>query len=156
MKVLLQRVSRASVSIEGVKVGEIGPGLVALVGIAQGDAEKQAQHLAEKMLHLRLFPDEQGKFDLSILDIQGEILIISQFTLLGDTKKGRRPDFTQAAPPWEAEPLWERLVALVRQSGLKVESGRFGQHMLVEIWNDGPVTLMLESQSSTRQLTPSP
>lgn len=147
MKVLLQRVSRASVSIGGAKVGEIGPGLVALVGIARGDSEKGARYLAEKMVNLRIFPDEQGKFDLSVQDIRGEVLIISQFTLLGETRKGRRPDFTEAEIPSEAEPLFQRFIELVRATGLKVETGRFQQHMLVEIWNDGPVTLMLESKS---------
>lgn len=149
MKVLLQRVSRASVSVNREKVGEIGPGLVALVGVARGDSEKEAQYLVEKMVNLRLFPDAQGRFDLSVRDIRGEILIISQFTLLGQTRKGRRPDFTEGAPPSEAEPLFERFIELVRASGLKVETGRFREHMLVEIWNDGPVTLMLDSKEKS-------
>jgi D-tyrosyl-tRNA(Tyr) deacylase len=148
MKVLLQRVSRASVSVDQAKVGEIGPGLVLLVGIARGDSEKDAQYLVDKILHLRIFPDERGRFDLSVQDIGGSLLVISQFTLLADTRKGRRPDFTAAAPPEEAERLFNQFVELLRRSGLTVALGRFQQHMLVEIWNDGPVTLLIDSRKS--------
>ena len=146
MKVLLQRVSQASVSIGGEVVGRIGKGLVVLVGIALGDTEKDAQYLAQKTVNLRLFPDEGDKLDLSALDINGELLLVSQFTLLADTRKGRRPSFTGAAPPVEAEKLFERYVEYSRATGLKVETGRFQQTMLVEIHNDGPVTILLDSR----------
>lgn len=127
-------------------VGRIGRGLVIFVGIARGDSEEDARHLAERVVNLRLFSDPQGKFNLSALDTGAELLAVSQFTLLADTRKGRRPSFTEAAPPDEAEPLFRRFVAELGRSGLKVETGRFQQHMLVEIHNDGPVTLWLDSR----------
>ncbi len=145
MKALLQRVVRASVSVEGQTVGTIGPGLVALVGVAGGDTEKDAQDLAEKIAGLRIFNDAAGKFNLSIQDVQGQVLAISQFTLLADTLKGRRPSFLEAAPPEIAEGLFERFVAGLRNLGLDVQTGRFQTHMLVEIFNDGPVTILLDS-----------
>ncbi len=145
MKALLQRVVRASVSVEGQTVGTIGPGLVALVGVAGGDTEKDAQYLAEKIAGLRIFNDAAGKFNLSIQDVQGQVLAISQFTLLADTLKGRRPSFLEAAPPEIAEGLFERFVAGLRNLGLDVQTGRFQTHMLVEIFNDGPVTILLDS-----------
>ena len=147
MKALLQRVTRASVTVEGDKVSEIGRGLVALVGVAQGDSEKDARYLADKTVNLRIFSDEAGKFNLSLLDIRGELLAVSQFTLLADTRKGRRPSFTQAAPPGEAEALFDSFVEIARATGLKVSTGRFQQHMLVEIHNDGPVTVLLDSKA---------
>ena len=146
MKALLQRVTGASVTIGGETVGKIGPGLVVFVGVANGDGGKEAQYLVQKTIGLRIFADAAGKFNLSILDIKGELLIVSQFTLLADARKGRRPSFTDAAPPAEAETLFERFVAEARASGLKVETGRFQQHMQVEIHNDGPVTIMLDSR----------
>ena len=146
MKALLQRVSQASVSVNGETVGSIGPGLVVLVGVASEDTVKDVLYLAEKTINLRIFADDTGKFNLSILDIRGELLLVSQFTLLADTRKGRRPSFTSAAPPPQAEALFERFVAEVRRSGLKVETGRFQQHMLVRIENDGPVTILLDSR----------
>jgi D-aminoacyl-tRNA deacylase len=146
MKALVQRVTGASVSIDGQVVGEIGSGLVVLVGVADGDSEKEASYLAEKIVGLRIFSDADGKFNLSALDIKGELLLVSQFTLLADTRKGRRPSFTSAAPPDRAKSLFEHFVALVKNSGLKVETGRFQEHMLVEIHNDGPVTIMLDSR----------
>ena len=146
MKVLLQRVNGASVSIVGEVVGRIGRGLVILVGVASGDTEKDAQYLAQKSVSLRIFPDEAGRFNLSALDIKGELLAVSQFTLLADTKKGRRPSFIEAAPPDQAEELFERFVEESRASGLKVETGRFQQYMQVEIHNDGPVTILLDSR----------
>lgn len=146
MKVLLQRVSQASVSIGGERVAQIGQGLVALVGIAKGDGEDDARYLAGKTANLRLFPDWEGKLNLSVLDIKGEVLIVSQFTLLADTRKGRRPSFIQAALPDEAEALFQRFVEMVQDSGLKVETGCFQQHMLVEIHNQGPVTIFLDSK----------
>jgi len=146
VKALLQRVTGASVSVVGELVGRIGLGLVVLVGVARGDTEKDAQFLAQKTVNLRIFTDEVGKFNLSALDIKGELLVVSQFTLMADTRKGRRPSFVEAAPPEMAEELFEQFVAQVRASGLKVETGRFQQYMQVEIHNDGPVTIMLDSR----------
>ena len=145
MKAVVQRVTQASVSIGGEKVAQIGKGLVVLIGVAKGDSEKDAQYLVEKIANLRIFPDEQGKFNLCALDIGGELLIVSQFTLLASTKKGRRPSFTEAALPQEAEALYKRFVEIAQNTGLKVETGRFQEHMLVEIHNDGPVTILLDS-----------
>ncbi len=146
MKALLQRVSRASVSVVGETVGQIGRGLVVLVGIASSDTEKDADYLALKTVELRIFPDEAGKFNLSALDTKGEVLAVSQFTLLADTRKGRRPGFTDAAPPAQAERLFNYFVERLRATGLKVETGRFQKHMEVEIHNDGPVTIILDSR----------
>ena len=146
MKALLQRVSEASVSVGGEVVGRIGQGLVVFVGVARGDTEKDAQYLAQKIVNLRLFSDEGGKFNLSALDIKGELLVVSQFTLLADTRKGRRPDFIEAAPPDQAKELFEQFVEQAQATGLKVETGRFQQYMQVEIHNDGPVTILLNSR----------
>jgi D-tyrosyl-tRNA(Tyr) deacylase len=145
LKALIQRVSRASVSVGGEVVGSIGRGLVVLVGVAADDTEKDAQLLVQKMVNLRLFAHEDDKLDLSVLEIEGEILIISQFTLVADTRKGRRPSFTSAAPPARARELFDRFVDCARATGLKVETGRFQQYMQVEIHNDGPVTILLDS-----------
>jgi len=147
MKVLLQRVSQASVSVDGEVVGRTGLGLVGLVGVAQGDSEEDARYLVEKTVNLRIFPDEAGKFNRSLVDVGGELLLVSQFTLIADTRKGRRPSFTEAAGPVEAEALFNGFVDLARATGLKVETGRFQQHMLVEIHNDGPVTILLDSRA---------
>ena len=146
MKVLLQRVTGASVSVAGEVVGKIGRGLVVFVGVANGDIEKDAQYLAQKTVNLRIFSDEAGRFNLSALDIKGELLAVSQFTLLADTRKGRRPSFIEAAPPAQAEELFELFVEQTRTTGLKVQTGRFQQHMQVEIHNDGPVTILLDSR----------
>ena len=146
MKVLLQRVTRASVSIAGEVVGKINQGLVVFVGIVSSDTEKDAQYLAQKTANLRIFADDEGRFNLSALDIKGELLLVSQFTLLADTRKGRRPSFVEAAPPAQAEGLFERFVKETRATGLKVETGRFQQYMQVEIHNDGPVTILLDSR----------
>jgi D-tyrosyl-tRNA(Tyr) deacylase len=146
VKVLLQRVSAASVSVAGDLVGRIGRGLVVLVGIASGDTEKDAHYLAQKTASLRIFADDEGKFNLSALDIEGQLLVVSQFTLLADTRKGRRPSFIEAAPPALAQELFSRFVTALRTTGLKVETGRFQQYMQVEIHNDGPVTIMLDSR----------
>ena len=146
MKALLQRVNYASVSVAGAEVGRIGKGLVVLLGIAEGDAEKDAQYLVNKITNLRIFADSEQKFNLSALDIKGELLFISQFTLLADARKGRRPSFESAARPEAAEKLFSYAVGLAKESGLKVATGRFQQHMMVEIHNDGPVTLMLDSR----------
>ena len=147
MKALVQRVSRASVSVNERIVGKIGPGLVVFLGVAQGDSKEDATYLANKVANLRVFADESSHFSLSALDTRGDILIVSQFTLLGDTRKGRRPDFTAAASPDLAKRLYEFFVEQVRSTGLKVETGLFQEHMLVEIHNDGPVTISLESKS---------
>jgi len=146
LKALLQRVTRASVSVGGEVVGRIGPGLVAFIGIAQADTDRDVDYLADKIVDLRIFADQAGKFNLSALETEGKLLLVSQFTLLGDARKGRRPSFTGAAPPDEAEALFGLLVDRVRGRGLKVETGRFQQHMLVEIHNDGPVTIGLDSK----------
>jgi len=146
VKALLQRVSAASVSVAGEVVGRIGRGVVVLVGVASGDTEKDARYLAQRTVNLRIFSDESGKFNLSALDIGGELLVVSQFTLLADTRKGRRPSFTDAAPPAQAEELFEFFVSEARATGLRVETGRFQQYMQVEIHNDGPVTILLDSR----------
>ncbi|MCL0074029.1 D-aminoacyl-tRNA deacylase [Dehalococcoidia bacterium] len=146
MKALLQRVSRASVSVDGQIVGRVGPGLVVFVAAEIGDSETDARYLAEKTAGLRIFSDETSKFNLSALDTRGEILVVSQFTLLADTRKGRRPSFTEAAPPDKAESLIESFVHFLRSTGLRVETGQFQKHMLVEILNDGPVTIPLTSK----------
>jgi D-aminoacyl-tRNA deacylase len=146
MKALLQRVTRASVTVEGEITGSIKEGLVILAGIANNDTVKDAQYLAQKAAGLRIFSDSEGKFNLSCLDVKGEMLVVSQFTLLADARKGRRPSFTDAAPPALAEELFNQFVAELRATGLKVETGRFQTHMLVEIHNDGPVTILLDSK----------
>ena len=146
MKALLQRVSQASVTVDGKEVGRIGQGLVVLLGVATGDTEKDAQYLVPKIVNLRIFTDEQGKFNLSALDVKGDLLFVSQFTLLADARKGRRPSFVDAAPPEKAEALFNYALGLAQESGLKVATGRFQQHMQVEIHNDGPVTVMLDSR----------
>jgi D-tyrosyl-tRNA(Tyr) deacylase len=146
VKALLQRVSKASVSVADEVVGQIGQGLVVFLGISRGDAEQDTRYLAEKTVGLRIFPDSEGRFNLSALDTGADLLVVSQFTLLADTRKGKRPSFTQAAPPQEAEALFEKFLSYLRSSGLRVESGMFQQHMLVKIHNDGPVTIMLDSK----------
>jgi D-tyrosyl-tRNA(Tyr) deacylase len=147
MKVLVQRVSQASVTVAGEVVGRIGPGLVGLVGVAQGDTDEDARYLVDKTVNLRIFPDEAGKFNRSLADAGGGLLLVSQFTLISDTRKGRRPSFIDAAGPGEAEALFNRLVDLARATGLTVQTGRFQAHMLVEIHNDGPVTILLDSRA---------
>jgi len=146
VKALLQRVSRASVSVAGEEVGRIARGLVVFLGVAEGDSEKDAQYLIQKIVNLRIFADEAEKFNLSALDVGGELLLVSQFTLMADTRKGRRPSFIEAAPPEQAEQLFDYFVGLARESGLKIATGRFQQYMQVEIHNDGPVTIMLDSR----------
>ena len=145
MKVLVQRVSHASVHVDGQLHGQIGPGLVLLVGFGPDDSEQSLRFCAEKCAHLRIFADDQGKMNRSVLDIGGGVLAISQFTLYGDCRKGRRPSFVQAAPPLVAERLYERFLDLLAEQGLPPQRGVFGAYMQVEIHNDGPVTLMVES-----------
>lgn len=142
----MQRVSRASVSVDGEVVGRIDRGLVVLVGVASGDTQADAQNLARKTANLRIFPDSAGKFNLSALDITGELLVVSQFTLLADTRRGRRPSFTDAAKPDEAAGLFQEFVTAAKATCLRVATGRFQEHMALEIHNDGPVTIMLESK----------
>ena len=144
MRALVQRVSRASVKVHGQTISEIGEGLLILVGVAHKDGEEQVKFLAEKVANLRIFEDEQGKTNLSILDVKGEAIVVSQFTLYADSRKGRRPSFTDAALPEVAEPLVNRFIELLRGHGLPTQTGQFGAHMLVEIHNDGPVTIWLE------------
>jgi len=145
MRALLQRVIRSSVTVEDKVVGDIARGLVVLLGVADEDCENDAGYLADKIANLRIFSDDQSKFNLSTLNVHGELLVISQFTLLADTRKGRRPSFTSAAPPQKAETLYNYFIMRLKQTGLKVETGEFGAHMVVEILNDGPVTIMLDS-----------
>ena len=149
MKVLLQRVTAASVSVAGEEVGRIGPGLVVFVGVAVGDTERDVRYLVQKTLELRIFEDADGKLNLSALDTKGELLIVSQFTLLADTRRGRRPSFSGAAPPAEAEVLFGQFVEQALASGLKVATGRFQQYMQVEIHNDGPATVLLDSREKS-------
>jgi len=144
MKALVQRVGSASVSVDNRIVSQIGPGLVIFLGIARDDTEEDASYLANKVVNLRVFASETGELDLSALEIGGGILIVSQFTLLADLRKGRRPSFTEAAPPDRAKELYEFFISQVRCAGLEVATGVFQEHMLVEIHNDGPVTLLLE------------
>ncbi len=144
MRALLQRVSKASVTVDGQAVSQIGNGLLILLGIGHGDGEEQAAFLAEKTANLRIFEDEQGKSNLSVLDIGGEAIVVSQFTLYADARKGRRPSFTDAALPEVAEPLVERFVELLRGHGVPTQTGKFRAHMEVEIHNNGPVTVWLE------------
>ena len=150
MKALVQRVSQASVTVDGEVVGKIGSGLVVLIGVAAEDTEKDVSYLVDRVAQLRIFSDDAGKFNISALETGGEMLLISQFTLLADTRKGRRPSFTEAAPPQQAESLFNLFVERMRSTGLKVETGRFQAHMLVEIHNDGPVTIMLDSKEKLR------
>lgn len=145
MKALLQRTTGATVSVEGEVVGQIGEGLVVLLGVAHSDTEKDAEYLAQKIVNLRIFPGEKGELDRSALDDKLEVLVVSQFTLYGDCKKGRRPDFIEAAKPEQAEKLYKFFVQQILDSGLTVATGRFQAMMQVELINDGPVTLMLES-----------
>jgi D-tyrosyl-tRNA(Tyr) deacylase len=144
MRLLIQRVSQASVTVNEQTISSIGKGLLILLGIGHNDGEEQAQFLAEKTANLRIFEDEQGKTNLSILDVKGEAIVVSQFTLYADTRKGRRPSFIDAALPDVAEPLVNRFVELLRRYGVPTQTGQFGAHMQVEIHNDGPVTIWLE------------
>ncbi len=144
MRALLQRVSKASVTVDEQTISSIGKGLLILLGVGHGDGEEQAKFLAEKIANLRIFEDEQGKTNLSILDVKGEAIVVSQFTLYADTRKGRRPSFIDAALPDVAEPLVNRFVDLLRSFGVPTQTGKFGAHMEVEIHNNGPVTIWLE------------
>jgi D-tyrosyl-tRNA(Tyr) deacylase len=153
MKALLQRVTSAQVSVEGETVGKIGYGLVVFIGVANEDTAEDIQYLSRKIVELRIFDDTDGKFNLSAVDVKGELLLVSQFTLLAATRKGRRPGFTDAAPPEIAETLFNQFVEQTKTSGLKVETGRFQTHMLVEINNDGPVTIFIDSKERLNSRT---
>ena len=144
MRALIQRVSHSRVTVQGRTVARTGPGLVILLGIAPQDSESQAGFLVEKIINLRIFEDENGKINRSLLDVNGEAVVVSQFTLYADTRKGRRPSFTQAAPPETALPLVDFFAESMRQKGVPTQTGEFGAHMLVEIANDGPVTIWIE------------
>jgi D-tyrosyl-tRNA(Tyr) deacylase len=148
MRALIQRVLSGKVSVEGQSVASIGHGLVVLLGVGDGDGAAQAHALAEKTASLRIFADGDGKFNLSLLDVGGEALVVSQFTLYGDARKGRRPSFTRAARPEVAAPLVQVFASRLEALGIRTQSGVFGAHMLVEIHNDGPVTLWLEDEAS--------
>jgi len=150
MRVIVQRVSRASVSVEGETVASIGRGLLLLVGAAEGDVEEEALRLAVKCAELRIFSDAEGKFNLSLLDAGGEALVVSQFTLLADTRRGRRPSFVGAAPPEVAEPLVEAFARAMREAGVPTQTGRFGAKMTVKLVNEGPVTIVLDSADFER------
>ena len=147
MRFVIQRVTRASVRIDGKLVAEIGTGLLVLVGIAPGDSPAQADYMAGKLVNLRIFPDREGRMNRSALDANASLLLVSQFTLYGDCRKGRRPSFDGAAPPEMARELYEYVVARVREHGLVTETGVFQADMAVELVNDGPVTLLLDSQN---------
>jgi len=146
MKAVLQRVTKASVTIEREETRTISRGIVVLVAIGKNDDEKDGAWLSDKILSLRIFPNEQGKFDRSVTDIRGDLLVVSQFTLYGDAQKGKRPDFTSAAEPATARVLYERFVDRLRSSGLKTETGEFAADMNVKIHNDGPVTIIIDSK----------
>lgn len=146
MRALIQRVTRGAVAVEQNIVGEIGRGLVVLVGVTQTDDESTAQFLAQKIANMRIFEDAAGKFNLSALDVGAELLVISQFTLYADARRGRRPDFIRAARPEQAEPLVESVARHLETTGLRVARGQFQAKMLVEVWNDGPVTIWLDTE----------
>ena len=149
MKIVVQRVSQASVKVSGEIVGEISQGLLLLIGIEENDEKEDAEWLAKKILDLRIFSDEEGKMNRSVKDINGEILCVSQFTLIADYKKGNRPSFIKAAKPEKAIPLFEYFKGLIKSSGLKTESGIFGADMKVSLLNDGPVTIVMDSKTKS-------
>ena len=147
MRAVLQRVSQSAVHVNGERVGAIGRGLMVLLGVGPDDTEADAQTVVRKLTELRIFPDESQRMNRSVLDVDGEVLVVSQFTLYGDTSKGRRPSFVGAAPPERAIPLYERVIALLREAGVRhVAHGIFGAHMEVSLVNEGPVTLILETR----------
>lgn len=148
MRAVVQRVSRSNVTVEGEKVGEIKNGIMVLLGVGVDDSEKDLNYMLDKILNLRIFEDENEKMNLSLLDVDGELLVVSQFTLYGDARKGRRPGFTQAAPPNKADELYIKFVEKAKSMGVKTETGKFQTHMMVELVNDGPVTILLDSEKN--------
>lgn len=148
MRAVLQRVSQASVTVDEAVIGEIGAGLMVLLGAAEGDTQADLDYILDKTLNLRIFADEQGKMNLSVIDTGGAMLVVSQFTLLAQTRKGRRPSFIKALAPDQAEALYEQFIARVRAAGLEVAAGRFGAHMDVALVNSGPVTIILDSRDA--------
>jgi D-aminoacyl-tRNA deacylase len=148
MRLVIQRVKEARVKVKEETVGEIGPGLVIFLGIQTEDTETDIDYLVEKVRHLRIFPDGQGKFNLSLIDTGGALLVVSQFTLLGDCRKGRRPSFSESASPSKAQPLYDLFIERVRQNGMTVACGRFQEMMNVHLVNDGPVTFILDSKKT--------
>lgn len=148
MRAVVQRVTQSHVTVDGTVTGKIEKGLMVLLGVEQGDTEKDAEYIAGKVTGLRIFEDEQEKMNLSIAEIGGQVLAVSQFTLLGDVRKGKRPSFIKAAGPEEANRLYQHFIALVRQQGIHVEEGVFQAHMMVNIHNDGPVTILLDSRKT--------
>lgn len=152
MRVLLQRVSHAQVTAGHSLLGRIGRGLLVFLGVGKGDTLRQVNELVDKIVNLRIFENEQGRFDSSLLDVGGAILVVSQFTLYADCRKGRRPSFSEAAPPGEALPLYERFIEELKSRGIHVESGSFGERMEVELVNEGPVTIFLEASPSCQKI----
>lgn len=150
MRALAQRVAAASVEVEGAEIARIGPGLLILLGVAAEDEEADAEYVASKLAHLRIFADDANRFNLSALEAGAEVLVVSQFTLYADTRRGRRPDFSRAAPPEQARRLYEYTAGLLRDAGLRVATGRFQEYMQVRLQNDGPVTIMLDSADRQR------
>lgn len=148
MRAVVQRVKEARVEVDGKAVGEIGQGLLVLLGVGEDDAEKDCEYLANKIAHLRIFSDDQGLMNLSAIEIGGAVLVVSQFTLWGDCRKGRRPSFTRAAPPEKARALYEDFVGILRGKGLRTATGEFQEMMDVHLVNDGPVTLILDSSKT--------
>ena len=150
MRALIQRVSQASVTVDGEVLGQIGPGLVVFVGISETDGQSEIEYIVSKTVNLRIFADDQGRFNHSALDVDAQLLVVSQFTLYGDTRRGRRPSFSRAAAPEEAAGLFEDSLLAFGETGLKVETGRFQAYMDVNIHNDGPVTIMIDSDDLNR------
>ena len=150
MRALAQRVAAASVEVEGAEIARIGPGLLILLGVGEEDEEADAEYVASKLAHLRIFADDANRFNLSALEAGAEVLVVSQFTLYADTRRGRRPDFSRAAPPDQARRLYEYTAGLLRDAGLRVATGRFQEYMQVRLQNDGPVTIMLDSADRQR------
>lgn len=152
MRAIIQRVTRAQVTVDQELIGSISQGLLILLGVSVSDTPKEADYLLEKILNLRIFPDSQDKMNFSLLDIRGELLVVSQFTLYGDCRRGRRPSYTEAAPPNQAETLYNYFIDQAMLSGIKVATGKFQAMMQVELINDGPVTILLDSQKISNNL----
>ena len=153
MRAVVQRVSRARVSVEGVEKGAIGPGLLVLLGCGHSDGEEEMKYVADKLVHLRIFPDREGRMNRSLLEVGGSMLVVSQFTLYADTRKGRRPSFVDAMKPEQAQALYQRFCAYLRSLDVEVQEGVFGAHMEVELLNDGPVTILVESPATGSRIS---